>query len=197
MIWTCLVAIVSAQEDVADPYDPEPRPPFRLHDHISIIVSERAKALSSTDLATDRRGRLEVDLDDWIHFESAPGALPRMNAATFVQNPGIDLDGRYRQDNTGRTSRQFDLTFNIMAEVVDIRPNGVLVVEARKRRKVNGETETIRLSGEVHPDNVTVDRTAKSSSIVNLDIEYDGAGTVGDQAKPGFLGWLINKLWPF
>ena len=110
---------------------------------------------------------------------------------------GVDQAGGYRQDATGRTSRSFDLTFTITGEVVDVRPNGVLVVEARKRRKINGETETIRLTGEIAPINVSQNNIVASSSVANLDIEYDGEGSTGDNAKPGLLGWLLGKIWPF
>ena len=186
-----------AQDEVADPYDTPLRPPFQLRDHIQVVVVERAKALSSTDLRTDRRTRWETDIDEWIQFKSRAGGLPQLTGSQLTGTPGIDLDSRFRSDNSGRTSRSFDLTFTVTAEVVDIRPNGTLVIEARKRRKVNGETETIRLTGEISPKNVSDNNVVQSSVIANLDIEYDGQGTTGDQTKPGLLGWLLNKLWPF
>ena len=80
---------------------------------------------------------------------------------------------------------------------MDIKPNGNLVIEARKRRQVNGETETIRVSGVVSPNSVSANNVVKSSDIANLDIEYDGRGTTGDQTKPGILGWLLSQIWPF
>ncbi|MHC4605501.1 MAG: flagellar basal body L-ring protein FlgH [Planctomycetota bacterium] len=196
-IWTVLAAAGWAQDGGYDPYDKPKQPPFQLHDHVKIVVSERARALSSTDLRTDRRARVEVSLDEWIQFESRTAGLPKLTGSGLTGNPGIDLDGRFRQDNLGRTSRQFDLTFTIMAEVMDIKPNGVLVLEARKRRQVNGETETIRLTGMVSPRFVDASRTTTSSEVLNLDIEYDGEGTTGDGAKLGLLGWLLSKLWPF
>lgn len=190
-----------AQEEFSDPYTTPKRPPYRRHDHLRIIVQERAKALSTTDLRTDRRSRWELSLDNFVRFSNADGRrgkdFPRLRASELSGDPGIDLDTRFRMDSAGRTSRAFDLTFSISAEIVDIRPNGNLVIEGRKRRKVNGETEMIRLSGEVSPENVEPFKTVRSANIANLDIEYDGRGTTGDITKPGLLGWLLGKLWPF
>lgn len=196
-----MMASASAQEIIHDPYRKPKRPPFKARDIVQIVVVERAKALSTTDLRTDRRSRFEVGLDEWIRLDNGSGRrlqdFPKLSAAELADDPGIDLDARFRMDNTGRTSRAFDLTFTIAGEVMDVRPNGNLVIEARKRRQVNGETEQIRVSGEVSPSAVGVGNTVRSSDIVNLDIEYDGEGTAGDQAKPGWLSWILGKFWPF
>lgn len=82
----------------------------------------------------------------------------------------------------------------ITAEVVDIRPNGALVLQATKRRIVNRDEELVRLTCEVAAENVSENKTS-SAHLANLTMTYDGAGVEG--AKPGLLGWLFGKLWPF
>ncbi len=178
------------------PYDPPKRLPFKKHDHVQILVQERTRALSSAELKTDRRSRWEASLSDWIKFDSDGTGLPTLGAAANPVDPKIGLDARFRHDNQGRTSRQFDLTFAITAEVVDIRPNGVLMIQATKRRKINDDDELIRLTGEVNPETVAAGRV-RSESLVNLNITYEGSGAVSDVSKPGILGWLLGKLWPF
>ena len=61
----------------------------------------------------------------------------------------------------------------ITAEVVDVRPNGTVVLQAIKRRTVNGVEEILKLTGEVSAANVTMNRTS-SESILNLSVVYDG-----------------------
>jgi hypothetical protein len=82
----------------------------------------------------------------------------------------------------------------LTAEVVDLRPNGVVVLQAVKRRMVNKDEETVRLTCEVAADKI-VSHATSSDHLVNLTLVYDGAGVEG--AKPGLLGWLFGKLWPF
>jgi flagellar L-ring protein precursor FlgH len=179
------------------PNDPSHRPPYKRHDHIQIVVFERTRALSTADLRTDRRSRWEVELDKWVQFDRKDGnRVPHARGAALEGDPGVDLDARYRNDNLGRTSRQFDLQFTITAEVIDIRPNGNLVLQAMKRRKINSDDEIIRLTGEVTPL-VLVNNAVRSDNIAGLNITYEGSGTVSDQTKPGWLGWILNKLWPF
>ena len=182
-------------EGGGSPYDPAKRPPFRKHDLIQIVAVERSKASSDADLRTDRRSRWEMDPKKFIKLSDGD-VFPDLDAAALTGNPKIDLDARYRRDNSGRTSRNFDLTFTVTAEIVDIRPNGNLVIEAKKRRKVNNDEEYIRLTGEVAPTAV-VNNVVKSESIANLDITYEGNGPANDSSQPGFFGWLFDKLWPF
>ncbi|HLY08216.1 MAG TPA: flagellar basal body L-ring protein FlgH [Planctomycetota bacterium] len=82
----------------------------------------------------------------------------------------------------------------ITAEVVDIRPSGALVLQAVRRRLVNQDEEVVRLTCEVAAEHVTENKTS-SDHLANLTLTYDGAGI--DGAKPGLLGWLFGKIWPF
>lgn len=185
------------QGEQASPYDAAKRVDYKKHDHVRIQVIERTRASATADLRTDRRSRWEVALDQWIKFDSKNNKnLPDLKASPLTGNPGIDLEGRFRHDNLGRTTRNSNLTFTITAEVVDIRPNGNLVLQARKRRKINADVETMKLTGEVSP-NAIANGVVRSDNVANLDVTYEGDGPVGDVTKPGFLGWLLNKLWPF
>lgn len=82
----------------------------------------------------------------------------------------------------------------VTAEVIDIRPNGTLVLQAIKRRSVNGDVETLRLTGEATPASVTMNKVS-SEGLANVSVSYEGPA--GDGAKPGLLGRIFDKLWPF
>lgn len=170
---------------------------YKKHDHIQIIVRERASARVQADFDNDKRSRTEIELGAWPRLVTRSGGFPpRLEAARLTGDPEIDLDARYRQQHSGRTTRDFDLTFTVMAEVVDIRPNGNIVIEAKKTRRVNEEEEVIRITGEVAPAFIVAD-TIQSEKIMNLRVEYNGTGSVSDSADQGFLGWLVSKVWPF
>jgi hypothetical protein len=60
----------------------------------------------------------------------------------------------------------------VTAEVVDLRPNGAMVLLAMKRRTVNGVQETLRLTGEVAPANVTAGKVS-ADHVLNLSVSID------------------------
>ncbi len=90
----------------------------------------------------------------------------------------------FREPGPAKTS------YTISAEVVDIRPNGVLVIQAIQRRRMNGVEELLRLSGEVAPEAVR-GREVNSDRVAHLSVSYEGP------VAPGGVGWIIGRIWPF
>jgi hypothetical protein len=76
--------------------------------------------------------------------------------------------------------------FAIAAEVADVRPNGTLVVQARKRRIVNGREEVFKLTGEV-PAAAVKDGAARLEDVLNLSLVCEGLGGPGE--------WIL-RAWP-
>jgi hypothetical protein len=82
----------------------------------------------------------------------------------------------------------------ITAEVVDVRPNGTLVLQAVQRRTWKGAQETMRLLAEIALRSVKGGK-ASYEHLVNVSVVYDGTEDAG--ARSGLLGWIFGKLWPF
>jgi hypothetical protein len=115
--------------------------------------------------------------------------------------PGAaDPDRRARWDKELKEWVRFDgkeapaSSLTVTAEVIDIRPNGTLVLQAIKRRTVNKDEEMLRLTGEITPASVSMNK-ASAENLANLAISYEGPAA--ETAKPGFLGWIFGKIWPF
>jgi flagellar L-ring protein precursor FlgH len=177
------------------PYGQPRKEPFKQYDHITVIVRERSRASVSADLRSDRRTRMEDRLSDFVKLNSSDGGLPRLEPVQ--PNLEINLDARMREENAAGTKREGIIEDTITAVVVDVKENGDLVVEGMKDRKINGEQETIRISGIVSPQSIAQDRTVRADKIAHLQVAYEGSGSVGDKAEPGFLGKILGALWPF
>jgi flagellar basal body L-ring protein FlgH len=89
-----------------------------------------------------------------------------------------------------------DASFAVTVEVVDIRPNGTLVVQALKRRRVGGEEEVIKVTGEVVAASVA-DGAVHLEDVNNLSVVYEGPGKSAGLGALGFLNGLLGRVWPF
>ena len=101
------------------------------------------------------------------------------------------------EENQGNTERRGSLLDRIAAEVIAKYPNGNLLLEARKVRQVNQETETITLRGIVRPLDIARDNTVRSDRILRREVHYDGDGPVNLAQRQGWFARALNYLWPF
>ena len=89
------------------------------------------------------------------------------------------------------------LTFRIAAEIVDIRPNGNLVIEGHLTIQNNEERWKISLTGEVRREAIQADRTVSSDSIIHLNIKKGEVGQVRDGYARGWLSRFYDQYKPF
>lgn len=127
--------------------------------------------------------------------------LVRFPAASATEAP---VEGRAERTSPGqlgldRTARPaarpapgVEVSTALPVEVVDIRPNGVLVVQAIRRRRVNGVEETLRVTGEVSPKDVSGGEVPLDH-VANLSVAYDG----GPVRLPGWLMGVFGRIWTF
>ncbi|OXI87177.1 flagellar biosynthesis protein FlgH [Burkholderia sp. AU31652] len=97
----------------------------------------------------------------------------------------------------GQIQRSGRLLAQLSAAVVDVLPNGDLVVAGEQRIDVNGEKTGIRLNGRVRAIDIGPGNTVLSTRLADARIDYTGDGFVTDRTKPGliprFFAWL--GLW--
>ena len=83
-------------------------------------------------------------------------------------------------EETSSIRSSSSLTTNISAEIVDIRPNGVLVLNATKTIKDNDNTFVFSLTGSCRSQDILPDNTILSRNILNPLINKQESGHVRD-----------------
>ena len=85
----------------------------------------------------------------------------------------------------------------IAAIVVDVKPNGTMVLEAVKNIIVDREVQHYHMSGICRAEDVTPDNTLLSTQLANLTVNKQTSGEVRDGTKSGWLNTIIDKVNPF
>jgi flagellar L-ring protein precursor FlgH len=86
---------------------------------------------------------------------------------------------------------------SITVVVMDILPNRNLVVLGTRNRNISGDIQTIEVSGIVRPSDVAFDNSVKSERIADFRIVSRNEGVSASYTKPGWLGSILDILWPF
>lgn len=171
---------------------PPPRE-LQLHDLVTVIVNEKSRTYSQGDLQRRRNANLDATLKDWIRLEG----LSIKPDAQSEGDPRIQgqLTSQVRAQNL--MEARDNLQFTIAATVVDIRPNGNIVLEAHRRIDNNEERWEYFLTGIVRREDILPNNTIQSEDIADLQIQKLESGQIRDGYKRSWLMRLMDRFAPF
>ncbi|MBI2734536.1 MAG: flagellar basal body L-ring protein FlgH, partial [Aquabacterium sp.] len=92
-------------------------------------------------------------------------------------------------DGTGSTAATGNFTGTITATVIEVLPNGHLIVAGEKQIGVAKNVDVLRFSGQIDPASIQPGNTVLSSQIANVRIEHMGRGAQQDAQG---IGWLAH-----
>ncbi|MDY0355200.1 MAG: flagellar basal body L-ring protein FlgH [Sedimentisphaerales bacterium] len=159
-----------------------------IGDVLTIKIAEDSKvdnkAKRELQKETDRSSAFNGDLNIDHVLPSIPGFT--MNAVSAnEQSSKADL----------KDERSFADRVSVV--VVDILPNGNLVVIGTRDRNIAGDTQTIEISGIVRPSDIAFDNTIKSEQVANFRIVSQNSGVAAPYMRPGWLGRIFDVVWPW
>jgi flagellar L-ring protein FlgH len=172
---------------------PEPRV-IRKHDLVTVIVREQSEFRSQGSTELEKKAELKAAIDEFIRLNV--GNL-ELEPAIGAVKPKIDLSGESKFEGDGAINRRDSFTARVQAEVVDVKPNGNLVLQARTRLKTDDDEALFVLSGVIRAQDVSVDNTVLSTEVFDLELTKTHEGTVREATRRGWLPKLLDALNPF
>jgi flagellar L-ring protein precursor FlgH len=110
----------------------------------------------------------------------------------FNANSNTALDGK------GASTMSSSLQLSLSGRVVDVLPNGVLVIEAVRDFTVGNNRQTVTLRGLVRPGDVAANNTVLSSQVTSVELAIKGKGAVADAtSRPNAIVRLLLKVLSF
>lgn len=173
---------------------PQPRE-FNKHDIITIIVDESSKQESSQSLDTKK----EYDTSASVSALIDPIQLLelRLRSGQLSNVDLIDLQADREFKGEGDYEREDRFSARISARVLEVKPNGTLLLEARTFIKTDEEERTLVLSGLARPEDVTEQNTVRSSQLASLNIVRENTGQVADSARKGLITRVLDAIFAF
>lgn len=164
----------------------------RKGDIVTILIVENASASKEAKTGTSRSTSINAGIPNFMGLETS---LLKNNFGDLSKLINASVDSKY--DGAGSTSRQETLNATISAKVIDVLPNGNLMIEGRRNVKVNNEDQIIIVEGTVRPADIGPDNIVNSSFVADAKILYTGKGIISDRQSPGWLMNFVDKVWPF
>jgi len=158
--------------------DPKAR---RLNDLVTIAVVENLSATGSADSTVNKKSSGDVKIPaspvaDWLGY-----IVPNSTDTKF--------------SGAGGTTRTTQFTAKMTARVVEVLPNGDLVVEGVREVDINGDRNLVVLTGVVRAIDVGPGNVVSSARIGQLQIRSLSQGLIKDSLTPGWLIRILNKVF--
>ncbi len=109
----------------------------------------------------------------------------------------VSTTGTNSNEGKGTVTRSETLTTNVAAVVMQVLPNGNLVLEGKQEMRVNFEVRELIVAGVVRPEDIESDNTIDSNKIAQARIGYGGRGQITDQQQPRYGQQVLDVLLPF
>lgn len=173
---------------------PKPRD-FQVHDKVTIIISETSKQSSEQTLDTKKDDSFKAALNRFPDLAKLLEA--QISSTTGSPITGVDVSHNSKYKGEGKYDRSDRFTDKITATIIDVKPNGTLVLEAKRVIAKDEEKQTLVLSGECRREDVTTSNTILSSQLADLTLITRQEGQVKEAATKGIIPRIFDAIFNF
>lgn len=155
-------------------------------DTITVTITENTSASMKANAETSRASSIATSVDPM------KGVLGK----TFQ---GMSLGARGSNTFSGKGDEAASNVFTgtMTATVIEVLPNGNLLISGEKQLGIGQQTEYVRVSGVVNPASINIANEVASSRIADARIEYKSTGYISESMVMGWLARFFLSVLPF
>jgi flagellar L-ring protein FlgH len=161
-------------------------------DILTILIQENNGATRNNNTTTSKKTSLNAAIASALYGPSVSGLLTKKGTL-----PAISYNSDAEFNGGGSIANAETITAQVSVKVVDVLPNGNMVVEGQLHTAFSGEKQDAVVRGTVRPDDVMANNTLYSYNIADATIQFMSKGTITDAQKKGWFTKVWDKLSPF
>lgn len=165
----------------------------RIGDIVKVVIKMTDKA-SLNNQTTQQRNSA-----DNSGATSALGLEKKVSRFFGVPDPSklIDLSGKMNTSGQGQVQRKEEIQTQVAATVIQILPNGNLVISGKQEMMVNYDLREVGIQGIIRPEDIGADNTISSDQVAEARIIYGGRGQLMNVQQPRVGTQIIDIISPF
>ncbi len=156
----------------------------QVGDSLKIAISESLSASQKSKTDTSRDNKLAV---------KGPGGSSSVGIVDRLLKADATASGSDSYKGSGDTEASGSLSGQMAVSVINVLPNGHLVVAGERSIAMNGGLQTLRFSGVVNPQDIRTGNQVASADVVNARMEIAGKGEVSDAARRSWLQRVLTS----
>jgi flagellar L-ring protein precursor FlgH len=159
-----------------------------IGDILTIVITEDSKVDNTAKRDLQKETARSSDFDGRLDIEDIISTMP-----------GLTMEATSASELSAQADYQDERTFEdeVTVVVVDILPNGNLVVAGTRDRNIAGDVQKIEISGIVRPSDITFGNTVASAQVANFQVVTKNGGIAAPYTRTGWLTRVFDILWPW
>ncbi|HEY3915875.1 MAG TPA: flagellar basal body L-ring protein FlgH [Verrucomicrobiae bacterium] len=164
----------------------------RVGDIVTVIIQENNGATRNDNTTTAKSSSVNASISSMFYPPGVSGLLTKGG-----QLPAMNLGAKTAFNGGGSIANQETITAMLAVKVIDVLPNGNLVVEGRRQTAFGGEKQDAILRGTVRADDISATNSVYSFEIADASIQFLTKGSVSDSQRKGWFTKIWDKVAPF
>ena len=164
----------------------------RVGDIVTIVVQQSTGATRNNNTTTAKQTSVDASIASFLYGPAASGLLTK--GGTY---PAMSFSGKNTYSGGGQINNAETITDQLAVRVIDVLPNGNLVVEGRRHTAFSGEKQDAILRGTIRYDDILANNTIYSYNVADASIQFVSKGTITDNQKKGWFNRVWDKINPF
>jgi len=161
-------------------------------DIVTVLVVEKIDAKRARNTSTTKNQSTDAGVSD----VTVPGAGALLGAAASLGGKKrefkVGLDSKRSFDGGGSVSDSGEVRATISMQVINVLPNGNLMMMGSKEVTVSGEVQIVTVSGIGRPKDVTPDNTLLSTQLAEARVHITGNGPLDDAQRRTLVTRLFD-----
>ena len=158
-----------------------------VNDVVTVQVVESTQASAAADSKNSKATTADAGYISLFGAENRIKELPNLISGKTTNT----------FNGSGATTRNTTLSTSMTARVINVLPNGYLVIEGIREIRLNNENQILFLTGVVRPEDISRSNVVLSSSIAQMTVRLQGRGDISQHVNPGWLYKILNTVMPF
>jgi flagellar L-ring protein precursor FlgH len=142
---------------------------------VSETLSDKDEGKTSSNKTTDE------------NINSGTGILAIIKAFGFGSASSMSSNTKVERTKTINTQ--------ISCLVIDVMPNGNMVIQGEKAMVSGAEKMNVTFSGVVRPQDVAHNNTVESSKVANSEVIVTGKGIISRTQRPGLINQILQAIF--
>ena len=161
---------------------------YRVGDIVTVVLDESLDADTTTKNTASRKTKTDV---------LSPLQIAKWGSPGGILSTDLQEENEVSSTGSGVIDQSATLQGTMTAQVVEVYPNGNLLIRGEKIVNFSSGSEVVQVKGIIRPQDIQPDNTVQAKRLASAQITYKGVGPNANVQKIPWGTNILLSIWPF